>query len=269
MNDWQAVQQLKHIIAAIKWGGSGDYLFNKVVISHMDAKQVGQTVRPPIASILIGDANTDEENPSLLNHRFPVHILNAVEGDSFSEKAVLGAHRISATSSRNRGLLEIQAELLSNVRRLLQESGITLIGYHMSELPAEFIDGVWLLQRVIQFELVLSDYKDYPKGRKLQATTPGGGVCNLTWVNPSERFDLNTTVPRGTMVLRRASGATPPASATAGTGVTLASNMATSVSDNPGAGTFSYALFAGYDETGDGTVDEYSESVTKLSVAVT
>lgn len=269
MNDWQAAQQLKFLFSAVKWGGSGDYVLNKCVISEVDAPTTGQTIRPPLAIIRIGTATPDEDRAFLWHQAFPIMLLNAVEGDTFAEKAIIGAHRQSATSSKNRGLLEIQAELFSDLGTLLKNNGVSNIGYEAGAVAVEKVDGLWLVGRIINLELLLGIDPEYPPARKLAAATPGAGVCNLTWVNPGARFDLNgSAVPRGTLVLRRASGATAPTSPTAGTGVSLASNFAESVSDSPGAGQFSYALFAGYDETGDGTVDAYSESVTKTVTVV-
>ena len=101
----------------------------------------------------------------------------------------------------------------------------------------------------------------YHPARVLQATASGGGAVALTWAIPPDRWD------RVNVVLRRAAGATAPSSATAGTSVTLASVLATSVTDTPGAGQFSYALFSGYDRDGDGDVDTHSASVTRTVTA--
>lgn len=68
-------------------------------------------------------------------------------------------------------------------------------------------------------------------------------TVTLSWTNPSGRFDLHR------IIMRRAAGSTAPATVTDGTGVTLGSDLATSVADTGlAAGTYSYSAFAGYDE---------------------
>lgn len=71
---------------------------------------------------------------------------------------------------------------------------------------------------------------------------PPGGDATLAWRVPPDRFD------RFRVRLRRAAGATAPATSTDGTNVAIA-DLATGVTDSPGAGEFSYALFGQYDET--------------------
>ena len=66
---------------------------------------------------------------------------------------------------------------------------------------------------------------------------------SLTWANPPSRYDLRR------VRLRRAAGSTPPASISAGSEVTLAADLSTSVVDAVAAGTYSYTLFGCYDET--------------------
>jgi hypothetical protein len=82
------------------------------------------------------------------------------------------------------------------------------------------------------------------------------------WISP--QFVATNRFDRRQMVLRR--GATLPASATAGTGVTLSGDLATSVVDTPGAGTWYYALFAAYDEYGSASNERYSAAATTSAV---
>jgi hypothetical protein len=78
----------------------------------------------------------------------------------------------------------------------------------------------------------------------------GGGQVRLTWALPPNRYDLRQ------VVLRRKAGATAPVDQNDGTGIALPSLLPTTFTDTPGAGTWTYALFAGYNETAgyDGTM---------------
>jgi len=107
--------------------------------------------------------------------------------------------------------------------------------------------------REIGLKAWTTSIRSYPAPTRLTGAVPGGGVVNLTWSLPATRYDTYA------LVLRRAAGSTAPTSATSGTGVTVGA-LVTSVSDSPGAGTFSYALFMGYDEINSPTssADRYS-----------
>lgn len=101
----------------------------------------------------------------------------------------------------------------------------------------------------------------YAPATGFAAVDSGGGAAALSWTNPSGAV---------AMVVRRASGATAPATVEDGTGVTLSGALAESVSDSPGAGTWSYAVFAGHDARNlpATTANVYSAPAT-ATVAVT
>jgi len=109
------------------------------------------------------------------------------------------------------------------------------------------------------FAATVSYERFYHSCEQFKAADAGSGNASLSWTIPPDRFD------RDKVILRRAAGSTPPASATAGTGVTLSGDLATSVTDNPGSGSFAYSLFGAYDESGTA---RYSASRTQ-TVTVT
>lgn len=97
------------------------------------------------------------------------------------------------------------------------------------------------------------------------AATPGSGQVVMTWTLAPTRFDTLR------VILRRATGSTPPATVTDGTGVTLSGDLVTSKTDSGlAAGTYSYSLFMAYDETNatPTTADKYSAAATRSALVV-
>lgn len=108
---------------------------------------------------------------------------------------------------------------------------------------------------------LLVEQASYSPASALAAVNNEDGTLSLSWTNPSGAVG---------MVLRRASGSTPPETVEDGTGVTLGGALATSVVDSPGFGTWSYALFAGYDTRNvpATTADAYSAAVELTAQAL-
>ena len=100
-----------------------------------------------------------------------------------------------------------------------------------------------------------------PSGFKRTGTT----TAILTW-NAATRWDARR------FVLRFASGATPPATIVAGTGITLGGtpdgNGVVTVTHSPGAGTYSYSLFAVYDDVNGSSDVAVSAPQTLASLVV-
>lgn len=225
--------------------------------------------RVPIALIraLDGtvDPDTEGEQSDLIRRNVSVTLIAAISGDAGTgENSIIGANRTGgATVSENRGLLELEEELFDAAQQLGEVDGISLILRAAGAPTIERVENMGHVSYAdYSFELRCTATRFYHPARELAATASGGGVAAVSWALPPDRYD------RYQMVLRRAAGTTAPASATAGTGVTLGGNLVTSVNDSPGVGTFSYALFAAYDETYDerqgspATADRYSSAAT-------
>ena len=95
--------------------------------------------------------------------------------------------------------------------------------------------------RKFEFEAIVTASPTYPPAAFFHGVA-GSGSATLRWAEPPDRSDYTG------LVLRRASGSTPPASATDGTGIAISPHVET-VNNSPGAGTWSYALFAEYGTT--------------------
>lgn len=264
MNPWQVAYQLRHLLRLAAWAdGSAELVFGtRVYVAAAPAGELLAANRAPFAVVIPGSADADVHEPRLWRARFEVLVVTAVTGDTFGEAVLLGGPRSGGQgSSRGRGLLELEEVTLGAVERLDGESGIRMRVVAQSAVAPAPIPGTVAAQRSYTVEAWCSRSRSYEAPRLLAATASGGGAVALTWSLPAARYD------RRRVVLRRASGSTAPSSATAGTGVTLSGDLATSHADTPGAGTWSYALFGAYDETGSGSDERYSSGVTATVVA--
>lgn len=268
MTPWQCARQLRYLLLAAAWPtGAAERVFGAVVVSQAPNDRVLGNVRLPLALIRLGGGTSDDQEPRLVRETLEVVLMAQVPGDPLGEAALIGGPRAGgAGSSAGRGVLELEEVLMGAAAQLGGADGVRLrlAGKGRGQAAPDAVHGA-IAARGYVFEGWLGSERSYPAPVNLVATPAGSGAVNLSWTLPPQRFD------RLEVVLRRAAGSTPPASATDGTGVTLASAMATSVTDDPGAGTFSYALFAGYDETSETptTTDRWSSAVSRAGVVVT
>lgn len=247
MNPWQLAKQFRFLLAARLWQETGGTtVFGSVTVTNAPTASAVSSLICPFVFIRIGAASADEERPGYLHQVFNLDLCTSLSGDQYGENALIGANRNagSVAVSDGRGLLEVEEELLGVVRQVQETSGVKIIASHRSDVDVVGVsDMMEVLTRTYTITADCTDQRYYHPPMNLTATATGGGNVNLAWTLPPNRYD------RYRVILRRAAGSTPPASATAGTGITLSGNLATSVTDSPGAGTFSYAIFASYDET--------------------
>lgn len=271
MNAWQVVRQLKALLEDAAWNdGNAEPVFGAVVVTSRKVEEIAGRLRLPAAILRVIDAQADRDNPELVTQRLEVAMVARVAADPLGETVVIGGARSGGQgSSQGRGLLELEEEVLSAVRALDERHGVRLRALWGGAAAVLDIGGQvgYAATAAVRFEAWTTTARSYPAPTRLAATANGAGEVALTWELPPDRYD------RLEVILRRAAGATAPASVTDGTGVTLASALATSVTDDPGAGTFSYAIFAGYDDAlpwrggSGGTSDRYSSSDTATVVA--
>lgn len=268
MNLWQALHQIRYRLRARAWSGSGTLIFpsGAVQVTQFRAEQVLGAMggRLPAALIRVGSGTPDPDHgqaPDYLRRDVAVTLIAGVAGDRVGSTPLLGAHRQGATDSRGRGLFEIEEEVLDELALMGRVDGIS-IQHILSTIPEPDIleDEPSAVAGNYAFSVWVASSREYPPASGFAAADAGSGNASLSWTLPPARFD------RHSMILRRASGSTAPATVGAGTGVTLASDLETSVTDSPGAGTWSYALFAAYDEDGDDSPDQYSAAVVRTVV---
>lgn len=261
MNLWQCLQQVKSLLQAATWpDGSAEKVFGShgVKISAGPQENGLNSIPFPFAMISPGNGTTDPDHQRIGQEEIDVTIMAANAADPWGEQALIGGGRGGGQgSSSGRGLLELGEIVRSELRLLLPQNGVKpqFVG-KSAPTPFRVEHHGYVVGRTHRFRAWLTDARHYPAPTRFAATDAGGGDANLSWNVPPSRFD------RYEVVLRRASGSTAPSSVTDGTGVSLGSLLATSVTDSPGTGTWSYALFGGYDELSAGASDRYSSPAT-------
>lgn len=253
MNEWQVFRQIEYLIRQRKWPGGSTPVFAPSSVMSTVAPEEGalRTMISPICLLKPSDGQTDPEKqdqPDLEQVGVDICLIVTNPGDAVGHKALLGGNRpTTATfgqrSSKGRGLLEVQTELKAAIRSLNNVSGVRVRYVSQSKIGATLEPkSLYIAWRTYRFNLWCADDLYYHPCRNLKGF-PVESVAALTWKLPPTRYDSYRCV------LRRAAGATPPATITDGTNVTLSGPLATFVNDVPGAGTWSYSLFFTYDET--------------------
>lgn len=260
MNMWQLLRQAQYVLRARAWTGGATKVFaSQSVLVSLARPQDLAGARLPAVILRPLSGSPDprhRQQPGLLQRSFAATLVTGVMGDIFGEAPIVGSHRAALTQSEGRGHLEVEEELLQTLGDLGAAGGVTIRLMTSSVPEPQQVEGLGhVVSTAYAFEAFVLRDRYYPGATQFLATRAGGNV-GLSWALPPDRFD------RLSVILRRAAGATPPATATAGTGVTLSGDLATTVTDSPGAGTFSYSLFAAYDETGSGTPERYSSAET-------
>jgi hypothetical protein len=265
MNIYQITQQLKYLISKRTWddqAGTGTNIVfneNSIVVTVGPSNAAFATMIPPICLIRPGSANSDpvaDEEPELLMQSFEILLGVVVPGDAVGENALLGANRQANDSSKGRGLLEVEEQLLQSISLLNAVNGIEMYNRTKSEATANLDDSNrYTVFREYGFEALCAVSRYYaPCTRVTSVDAAGGGDADISYFIAPERFD-GTGSPR----ILRVSGATATtdpddAGATvvqAGAGTQPLSPMPFVVTDSPGAGEFSYSVWAIYDDSGN------------------
>lgn len=266
MNAFQYARQIQKVIADQTWVDSpSEYVFGRhvtgtgtggsvIVTDGPEAKALVE-LRRPLCLVTVGNNVPDEEHPDLELQEFDLILVTEVMGDDLGERVLLGGPRPSAGgqgSSRGRGLLEVEERVKAACGRLSGADGCPAALACIGSPPSQKVDtGFMVSSRKYRLRAWCTRQATFDAPTSLLATG-GVGSVTLSWALPPARWD------RRQIVLRKASGATAPASATAGTGVTLSGDLATSVVDTVLAGTWSYAVFCGYTETGAAANERFS-----------
>jgi len=263
VNAWQILRQAASIFAETVWPGSGGEIVTaNVVPTAALAEQVLGELRPgPFVLINAGEAKPDDQHPGLVAFDLRTSIGVMLGGDMTGETQLIGGHRgsLGHLSSMGRGVLEVEEVLIDALELGTAALGINAVLAWSSGVAAGMLKGRHITVRDHVFRCLGTLAREYHPATRLAGAYPGGGVANLTWALPPDRFD------RDSVVLKRASGSTAPATVADGTPVTLSGDLATSVADSPGAGTFSWALFAAYDEGRGGDL-RYAAAATLTGV---
>lgn len=211
--------------------------------------------RQPWLAVNLGQTSADPEVPSLVDTEILATLGVCVQGDVMGEQALVGGPRSGGIgSSQGRGILEIEAPLLAAVGAMTGADGLPIVcSFASSPHPSPYDEqaGPSYILKEYAFKIRCTTTDEYPAPHEFTATG-GAGSATLAWTLPAARFD------RRQIVLVYAAGATPPTSASGGTPITLATDLATSKTAVLAAGTYSFALFCGYNPTGAASNENYS-----------
>lgn len=230
----------------------------------------------PFACIHPNGEEADEENPKITVSSFSLVVVQSSEGQDMTQAALMGGARPGGPgSSRGRGAIEIREEILKTLASMTGANGMRAAVVYRSAPAMAVANGrnVVAVEATLQAYTTVAQHYDPPL---FLVGTGAAGSVGLTWTNPPQRWDQYTGTKhdgeRLAPIVRYASGATAPTSATAGTGVTGIASGATSKTVTLTAGTYSFAIFQPYTESGENTPQRYSSqelSTTTLSVVVT
>jgi len=265
----QIIKQLRKELRELRWPtGTADLVFGDTaeIVSSLDLPEVPE--RTPYALLSLGSQVPDRSDPDLLEQEGVLTLAVARAGDPYGTAAVLGGPQTQGVGrSEGKALLDVERVTLAHVGRLTGADGLPIMVSEASGTDVEaYSEDVQHARRRYLLSVVCSRADEYRPPRNFVATG-GVGQVALSWLLPTQDYGLNE------IVVRYAAGATAPASYSAGTPVTLSSALATSVTvSGLAAGTYSFAIFAGYSETGAASNEFYSSQVlgtTRLSVTVT
>lgn len=161
MTTLAVVNKLKTTLLARNWTGTSNKVFhaNSVVISAaMDERALSSMISPmAIIKPLDGtsDPNFDEE-PDLLVEQIAVRLVQIVPGDAIGQNALVGANNPdSNTTSKGRGLLEIEVEMFEAIYVLNLNESLNIQCRSKSAVQAEIDDQFgYIATREYVFEAV-------------------------------------------------------------------------------------------------------------------
>lgn len=274
MNRWQTAQQIAFLIRNKVWPDApSEPVVRTAVVSDLPVEAVYTAESTPFVLVKPVGNERDEEHPERDQvSRYEVSV--AAEGwtDVEGTSALVGANRVAPSgglthqgTSQGRGLLEIE-EMVRQACTSRDGSG-AFVGA-CSDTSAELVvmpGGVVVstVKLVVEAWSTTRD-RTYPAPRLLTATG-AAGVVSLTWAGTPRRWDtLGGATPQYAVYYQ--AGSTAPAYG-AGTLYTPTAGS-TAASITTGAGTWSFALFSLFDETGNGVNErQTSNPTTALAVA--
>jgi len=267
VNRLQIARQVQTLLRAVAWADAEvAFAADSVVITLGIAEDVAIEPRLPLVMIRPGNEDSDpgnDEEPGSVGIEFSVVVVVANAQDQHGETALIGSQR--TTGSTGRGLLEVEELVKLALLQKGPASGLPIVfrGSTTSE-PITHSSLGYIVIGTYRFRAVGTVARTYQRPGGFAATAGAGSVA-LFW-SAATRWDHRR------FILRRASGSTAPATSASGTGVTLGGTpdgaSATSVTDTLAAGTYSYSLFAAYDDTDSSTDAQISaaRSITGLVV---
>ena len=250
MSTRQVLRQLEYTITNLAWPTSGDSVFHDVVITTLGWEFfLDSDLRKPYLIITPVGSQSELENPQLKKLSLEITIVAIHEGDSKGRAAAIGGHGSwSQTNSKQKGLFELQEKLWDTIEKEGRDRGII---YMLGGRSEQVLSGIGNNEESviailkISLEVMIFEKSTYTNPAKFLATKSGSDAV-LTWNDHPDRYDR---ISSGGIIVARVSGSSNPT--IANQIATVDVGVGTYTDSAPGAGTWTYGLFAQYDEIND------------------
>lgn len=247
MNPWQLTQDMIYRLnpTNLKWGeGNDEAVLSRVIAAPAPPGFFRHDSVTPYALLQLESGRGNEEHPADLieEARWSLYLLAGNATEQSGAAPVVGGNRVNLGSSRGRGLLEVEPLVQ---KAIFNATGLYARPRAISTRPPSIPDELQGLVVMRALEIVASRIPALPAYapvQRLKSTAAGGGNVTLTWGAAPSRYDLVG------YTWRRAAGSTAPSTPASGTFV---ESTTPSLSDSPGAGTWSYAIWWAFDATRD------------------
>lgn len=250
MHAAQLIRQVAYVLNSLTWTG-GNRVFGDVIpTAGLDDKAAAR-LKLPAALVRLGPRSAIDQHTQRWETEVEIDLIVRSSGDTRGSGALIGRVRPSSaaahTTSLGAGLLDLDARVHEALDITGEALGLSLrfIGSSAAGSDVDGNDRRYAFM-TLGFSAVTTGQRTYPAPPRLQ----NSGAA-LSWAS------FPDTYHRLRFILRR-SNSSAPATVSDGTGVTLASDLATSVTDPDGEASY-YSLFCAYDELGDGNETAYSE----------
>lgn len=159
-----SVTLIRDRLRAATWPSGGEVVAasSAIFISAAPEPRALENMRLPAIMIRPAEAQVDpvaDEEPNLIHQTIVIRILAKVAGDATGQNALIGGHQPSASSSRGRGVLEIEREVMRSINFLNVNESIQVQSRGKSLVGAVLIDGLgYVAYRDLSFEVIGTDF---------------------------------------------------------------------------------------------------------------
>jgi len=259
----QLMRQLEYKARALTWANApSETVFSSdgCLSSALTWDQLIDHIRFPACIFNVLSSSPNAEAPGLKILQIKATIIARHDNDRQGRLVLQGGHQAYTTgSSKGKGLLELQEKLWDAIASLGRDSGvvyqINMTGERMFG-GSGVDDAIALAVLEIDFEAIVFEKSIYPDTYKIATSQVSADVV-ITWVDPPDRYDR---ISSGGIIVARKSGSNPT---TAEQIATVAIGTQTYTDLVPAAASYTYGLFASYDETNPTptTATNYSDGI--------
>lgn len=275
MNSWQLTRQIRYLLRQRKWAGepTNEKVFhdNSVRITPIDIEEmlgIG-TPNSPVCKINTGRRTSDEQAKGYVAVEVMITLAVQVEGDELAENATVGANRVGGkTSSRGRGLAEVESELFAVLDDTTAMQGMQIQGYSAGSVSvARISTASSFVYCEHTFVFYCTSAPTWLGPTSLVGSGATGGTASLSWTPAATSW--SSIAAAGGQIIKYAAGSTPPATPDDG----LDGPEITGVDDDAvitglASGDYAISIFTAYKEFGASSVADSWSPPTSILVSV-